>query len=39
MTMNFGQHDSGSGRHDLGQDDFRATLPVTASVGEYNRVI
>ena len=27
--MNFGQHDSGSGRHDFGRDDFRATWPVT----------
>ena len=29
MTMNFGQHDSRSGRHDFGRDDFRATWPVT----------
>ena len=29
MTMNFGQHDSHSRRHDFGRDDFRATWPVT----------
>ena len=29
MTMNFGQHDSHSRRHDCGRDDFRATWPVT----------
>ena len=27
MTMNFGQHDSGFGRHDFGRDDFRTTWP------------
>ena len=31
MTANFGQHDSGSGQHDFGRDDFRVTRPVTAA--------
>ena len=37
MTMNFGQHDSGSGRHNLGRDDFRATRPVTVHINFFEK--
>ena len=34
MTMNFGQHDSGFGWHDFGQDESQATWPVTDLTAE-----